>query len=160
MNYSNVKKGGNVLFNGELAKVLTPITNERTGRFVSGKNATEDDLITIEYMWHDDHWFNPAPSRKKTMVVRLYSVQPIRELSDLTTDELMTLRGEIRVGSDILCHYENSFGVYREELAKFCDCYIQELEDEISNNGLDMKWYDLDSPEKFAEVYNILWWEC
>lgn len=58
---------------------------------------------------------------------------PMRDPSELTYDDWMEIRKEIKVGSVFIGSYENSFGVDSHLLCDMCEMYLSEVDDsEIS----------------------------
>lgn len=63
---------------------------------------------------------------------------PMRDPSELTYNDWMELRNEIKVGSVFVGSYDNSFGIDPTLLCDMCDAYLEE------NPGVD------DTPDNFA----------
>ena len=63
---------------------------------------------------------------------------PMRDPSELTYDDWMELRKEIKVGSVFIGSYENSFGIDPKLLCDICDAYLEE------NPNIE------DTPDNFA----------
>ena len=58
---------------------------------------------------------------------------PMRDPSELTYNDWMKLRDEIRLGSVFIGNYDNSFGIDPNLLCDMCDMYLSEVDDsEIS----------------------------
>ena len=54
---------------------------------------------------------------------------PMRDTSELTYDDWVELRKEIKVGSVFIGSYENSFGIDPKLLCDMCDAYLEENPD-------------------------------
>ena len=54
---------------------------------------------------------------------------PMRDPSELTYDDWMEMRKEIKVGSVFIGSYENSFGIDPNLLCNMCDAYLEENPD-------------------------------
>ena len=54
---------------------------------------------------------------------------PMRDPSELTYDDWMEIRKEIKVGSVFIGSYENSFGIDPKLLCDMCDAYLEENPD-------------------------------
>lgn len=63
---------------------------------------------------------------------------PMRDPSELTYDDWMELRNEIKTGSIFIGNYDNSFGIDPNLLCDMCDAYLEE------NPDID------DTPDNFA----------
>lgn len=63
---------------------------------------------------------------------------PMRDPSELTYDDWMELRNEIKTGSIFIGSYDNSFGIDPNLLCDMCDAYLEE------NPDID------DTPNNFA----------
>lgn len=73
-----------------------------------------------------------------------------RHVNELSLEELKELRSQIYVGSMFLSDYENTFNIDKEEVMQYSDGYIEYLETEADETGVDdSDW--LDTPEAFAE---------
>ena len=58
---------------------------------------------------------------------------PMRDPSELTYNDWMKLRDEIRLGSVFIGNYDNSFGIDSKMLCDMCEMYLSEVDDsEIS----------------------------
>lgn len=82
----------------------------------------------------------------KTETVPVTKLVPLRHVTDLTEEELIELKKQIRPGSFFYGDYENTFGVERKELSDVCDSYLEALESKSQ-----YEWLNKDTPENFAE---------
>jgi len=82
----------------------------------------------------------------KTETVPVCKLKPLRQVSDLSEDELISLWRQIRVGSIFYNDYTNTLGIERKYLSDVCDAYL----DAIDCNDC-YEWLTKDSPKNFAE---------
>lgn len=73
-----------------------------------------------------------------------------KRIYELSFDELKGLREQICVGSCFLSDYKNSFGIDEDEVSDYSDGYIDYLQEEASEKGIE-ELDDLDTPDAFAE---------
>lgn len=66
----------------------------------------------------------------------------IKNIIELTKDELKELRKQVYLGSVFLCDYENTFGIDRNMLSEIMQGYEEEIYYLIDENGGDFKDYD------------------
>ena len=98
------------------------------------------------YIYEDETEVLVRDEKGREFYVSLEDIEPYAEISDLSFDELKTLRSEISVGSCYLSDYENSFGVDTEYLSSLCEDYWHYLCDEYGEDEADAH----DTPEEFA----------
>ena len=82
-------------------------------------------------------------------------------MRDLTINELLILRGQIKLCSLFANDYENEFDISRSQVQDFFDGYADYLEAEMIADGhTDNEFFDLlpeyDSIENLYDYYNLL----
>ena len=82
----------------------------------------------------------------KTETVPVCKLKPLRQVSDLSEDELISLWRQIRVGRFFYNDYTNTLGIERKYLSDVCDAYLDAID---SNDSYE--WLTKDSPRNFAE---------
>ena len=82
----------------------------------------------------------------KTKTVPVCKLMPLRQVSDLSEDELISLWRQIRVGSFFYNDYTNTLGVERKYLSDVCDAYLDAIDSKDS-----YEWLTKDLPRNFAE---------
>ena len=81
-----------------------------------------------------------------TETVSACRLKPLRDMSDLSESELISLWRQIRIGSLFYNDYSNTLGVERKYLSDICDGYLDAIE---SNESYE--WFTKDTPKNFAE---------
>ena len=106
-------------YRGEIAE--TPRLN--------GKFATTSDLVNRYY----DVTVKVKSDKGIVSIENGDDCYPSRDVTELSREDWMKLRSEIKLGSVLIGHYENSFGVDPNLLCDMCDMYLSEVDDsEIS----------------------------
>ena len=96
---------------------------------LNGKFATTLDLVNRSY----DVTVKVRSDKGVVFIENGDDCYPLRDVTELSREDWMKLRDEIRLGSVIIGHYNNSFGVDSHLLCDMCDMYLAEVDDsEIS----------------------------
>lgn len=96
---------------------------------LNGKFATTSDLVNRYY----DVTVKVMSDKGIVSIEKGDDCYPSRDVTELSREDWMKLRSEIRLGSVLIGHYENSFGVDPNMLCDMCDAYLSEVDDsEIS----------------------------
>ena len=96
---------------------------------LNGKFATTSDLVNRYY----DVTVKVMSDKGIVYIEKGDDCYPSRDIAELSYEDWMKLRREIRLGSVLIGHYENSFGVDPNLMCDMCDMYLSEVDDsEIS----------------------------
>ena len=96
---------------------------------LNGKFATTSDLVNRYY----DVTVKVKRDKDIISIENGDDCYPLRDVTELSREDWMKLRSEIRLGSVLIGHYENSFGIDPNLLCDMCDAYLSEVDDsEIS----------------------------
>ena len=96
---------------------------------LNGKFATTSDLVNRYY----DVTVKVKRDKDIISIENGDDCYPLRDVTELSREDWMKLRSEIRLGSVLIGHYENSFGIDPNLLCDMCDSYLSEVDDsEIS----------------------------
>lgn len=80
-------------------------------------------------------------AKGETFHVECYDLEVYNTIWDLTHEELMQLRGQVKLGSCYLSDYDNKFGIDANQVYTFCEGY-----------GDSIGWSEEeDTPEAFAD---------
>ena len=107
---------------------------------LNGKFATALDLVNRSY----DVTVKVRSDKGVVLIENGDDCYPLRDVTELSREDWMKLRGEINLGSVIIGHYNNSFGIDSRTLCSMCDLYLKD----VSENE--------DSAEKFADFMLFL----
>lgn len=77
-------------------------------------------------------------------------------ITQLTDEELVKLRKEIRLNSLFISDYENSFGFDPHEVCEFFDGFMSHITELEKENGEDLPWDEF--WKKYDTVENLLAW--
>ena len=105
--------GLNTEYRGEI--VETPRLN--------GKFATALDLVNRSY----DVTVKVRSDKGVVFIENGDDCYPLRDATELSREDWIKLRGEINLGSVIIGHYNNSFGVDSRMLCSMCDLYLEDV---------------------------------
>ena len=96
---------------------------------LNGKFATTSDLANS----YHDVTVKVMSDKGIVSIEKGDDCYPSRDITELSYEDWMKLRSEIRLGSVLIGHYENSFGVDPNLMCDMCDMYLSEVDDsEIS----------------------------
>lgn len=96
---------------------------------LNGKFATTSDLANSYY----DVTVKVMSDKGIVSIEKGDDCYPSRDITELSYKDWMKLRSEIRLGSVLIGHYENSFGVDPNLMCDMCEMYLSEVDDsEIS----------------------------
>ena len=96
---------------------------------LNGKFATTSDLVNRYY----DVTVKVKSDKGIVSIEKGDDCYPSRDITELSYEDWMKLKSEIRLGSVLIGHYENSFGVDPNLMCDMCDMYLSEVDDsEIS----------------------------
>ena len=99
---------------------------------LNGKFATTSDLANSYY----DVTVKVMSDKGIVSIEKGDDCYPSRDITELSYEDWVKLRSEIRLGSVLIGHYENSFGVDPNLMCDMCDMYLSEVDDsEISTES-------------------------
>ena len=90
---------------------------------LNGKFATTLDLVNRSY----DVTVKVRSDKGVVFIENGDDCYPLRDVTELSREDWMKLRDEIRLGSVIIGHYNNSFGVDSRMLCGMCDLYLEDV---------------------------------
>ena len=90
---------------------------------LNGKFATTSDLANRSY----DVTVKVMSDKNVVSIENGDDCYPLRDVAELSREDWMKLRNEIRLGSMFIGDYENSFGVDSRMICSMCDLYLEDV---------------------------------